>query len=491
MTAVTLIFPHQLFADHPCIKKGLVVYLIEECLFFKQYHFHKQKLVLHRASMKKFAHFLSQRNITVDYIDSQNDLSDVRTLINHLAQLNITEIQFVDVADNWLKTRIESSCKKHHIEIAEAVSPNFLNTLEGVKSFFDNKKTYFQTAFYIEQRKQRAILLDAGGQPVGGQWTFDADNRLKYPKNDKPPVITVAKEDSYGQEANDYVAKYFPNNYGSAEKFIYPTDHAGASSWLDEFLETRFEKFGVYEDAIVANEHYLHHSVLTPMLNIGLLSPQQIIDRALQVALKKNIPLNSLEGFIRQIIGWREFIRIVYEREGNKQRTKNYWGFDRKIPESFWQGTTGILPVDNVIKKVLQTGYSHHIERLMVIGNFMLLCEFHPDEVYRWFMEMYVDAYDWVMVPNVYGMTQFADGGMMTTKPYISGSNYLLKMSDYQKGGWTEIWDGLFWRFMHVNRDLFLKNPRLSMLVKTFDKMPEKKRKKHISVAENHLNQLD
>ena len=491
MTAVTLIFPHQLFADHPCIKKGQGVYLIEECLFFKQYHFHKQKLVLHRASMKKFAHFLSQRNITVDYIDSQNDLSDVRTLINHLAQLNITEIQFVDVADNWLKTRIESSCKKHHIEIAEAVSPNFLNTLEGVKSFFDNKKTYFQTAFYIEQRKQRAILLDAGGQPVGGQWTFDADNRLKYPKNDKPPVITVAKEDSYGQEANDYVAKYFPNNYGSAEKFIYPTDHAGASSWLDEFLETRFEKFGIYEDAIVANEHYLHHSVLTPMLNIGLLSPQQIIDRALQVALKKNIPLNSLEGFIRQIIGWREFIRIVYEREGNKQRTKNYWGFDRKIPESFWQGTTGILPVDNVIKKVLQTGYSHHIERLMVIGNFMLLCEFHPDEVYRWFMEMYVDAYDWVMVPNVYGMTQFADGGMMTTKPYISGSNYLLKMSDYQKGGWTEIWDGLFWRFMHVNRDLFLKNPRLSMLVKTFDKMPEKKRKKHISVAENHLNQLD
>jgi deoxyribodipyrimidine photolyase-related protein len=491
MTAVTLIFPHQLFADHPCIKKGRVVYLIEECLFFKQYHFHKQKLVLHRASMKKFAHFLSQRNITVDYIDSQNDLSDVRTLINHLAQLNITEIQFADVADNWLKTRIESSCKKHHIEIAEAVSPNFLNTLEGVKCFFDNKKTYFQTAFYIEQRKQRAILLDAGGQPVGGQWTFDADNRLKYPKNDKPPVITVAKEDSYGQEANDYVAKYFPNNYGSAEKFIYPTDHAGASSWLDEFLETRFEKFGIYEDAIVANEHYLHHSVLTPMLNIGLLSPQQIIDRALQVALKKNIPLNSLEGFIRQIIGWREFIRIVYEREGNKQRTKNYWGFDRKIPESFWQGTTGILPVDNVIKKVLQTGYSHHIERLMVIGNFMLLCEFHPDEVYRWFMEMYVDAYDWVMVPNVYGMTQFADGGMMTTKPYISGSNYLLKMSDYQKGGWTEIWDGLFWRFMHVNRDLFLKNPRLSMLVKTFDKMPEKKRKKHISVAENHLNQLD
>jgi len=491
MTAVTLIFPHQLFANHPCIVTGQDVYLIEECLFFKQYRFHQQKLVLHRASMKKYAHLLDQLNVKVNYIDSQNELSDVRKLIHHLAQQNITGIQFADVADNWLKTRIKSCCNTHNIKITETVSPNFLNTLDGVKPFFDKKKTYFQTAFYIEQRKQRNILLDTEGHPLGGQWTFDADNRLKYPKNDKPPLVTAAKEDCYGQEAKAYVAKHFPNNYGSAENFIYPTDHAGASIWLDEFLETRFEKFGSYEDAMVANEHYLHHSVLTPMLNIGLLSPQQIIDKALQVGDNKSIHLNSLEGFIRQMLGWREFIRIVYEREGGKQRTKNFWGFERKIPESFWLGTTGIFPVDNVIKKVLQTGYSHHIERLMVIGNFMLLCEFHPDDVYRWFMEMYVDAYDWVMVPNVYGMSQFADGGLMTTKPYISGSHYLLKMSDYQKGAWTDIWDGLFWRFMHVYRDFFLKNPRLGMLVKTFDKMPEEKRKKHIDVAENYLNQLD
>jgi deoxyribodipyrimidine photolyase-related protein len=491
MTAVTLIFPHQLFASHPCIVKGQAIYLIEEFLFFKQYRFHRQKLVLHRASMKKYARLLDQLNVKVNYIDSQNELSDVRQLIPHLAQQNVTGIQLADVADKWLMTRIKSCCNTHNIKITKTVSPNFLNTIDGVKPFFDDRKTYFQTAFYIEQRKQRNILLNPDGQPLGGQWTFDAANRLKYPKNDQPPAVTAAKEDSYLQEAKVYVAKYFPNIYGSAKNFIYPTDHADASIWLDEFLETRFEKFGSYEDAMVVNEHYLHHSVLTPMLNIGLLSPHQIIDRALLVADNKNIPLNSLEGFIRQIMGWREFIRIVYEREGGKQRTKNFWGFERKIPESFWQGTTGIFPVDNVIKKVLQTGYSHHIERLMVIGNFMLLCEFHPDEVYRWFMEMYVDAYDWVMVPNVYGMSQFADGGLMTTKPYISGSHYLLKMSDYQKGAWTEIWDGLFWRFMHVHRDFFLKNPRLGMLVKTFDKMPEEKRKKHIAVAENYLNQLD
>ena len=226
------------------------------------------------------------------------------------------------------------------------------------------------------------------------------------------------------------------------------------------------------------------------MLNMGLLAPQQIIEKVLAYALKHAVPMNSVEGFIRQIMGWREFIRIVYQREGSRQRSTNFWGFTRAIPASFWSGTTGIYPVDNVIQKTLQTGYSHHIERLMVMGNFMLLCEFDPNEVYKWFMEMYVDAYDWVMVPNVYGMTQFADGGLMTTKPYISGSNYLLKMSDYPKGDWTAIWDALFWRFMHVHRSFFEQNPRLNMLVKTFDKMPTEKKNKHLDMAEKYLSTL-
>jgi deoxyribodipyrimidine photolyase-related protein len=201
--------------------------------------------------------------------------------------------------------------------------------------------------------------------------------------------------------------------------------------------------------------------------------------------------MNSLEGFIRQVIGWREFIHIVYLREGTKQRTINYWQFKRKIPPSFWSGTTGIEPVDQVIQKILTTGYCHHIERLMILGNFMVLCEFDPDEVYRWFMEMFVDAYDWVMVPNVYGMTQFADGGLMTTKPYISGSNYLMKMGQWQKGNWCNVWDGLFWQFMHKQRSFFSQNPRLGMLLKTFDKMPEEKRQQHLTNATTFLHQLD
>ena len=242
---------------------------------------------------------------------------------------------------------------------------------------------------------------------------------------------------------------------------------------------------------MVSKESFLYHSVLSPLINIGLLSPQQVVSEALKAGKKKNIPLNSLEGFIRQLIGWREFIRLVYEREGTKQRTTNYWGFKRNIPKSFWNGTTGIEPIDIVIQKTLKTGYCHHIERLMVLGNFMLLCEFDPDEVYRWFMELFIDAYDWVMVPNVYGMTQFADGGLMTTKPYISGSNYLMKMGDWKKGEWTTIWDGLFWRFMNEHRNFFSQNPRLGMLLKTFDKMPKEKQTAHLNAANQFLKKLD
>jgi deoxyribodipyrimidine photolyase-related protein len=230
--------------------------------------------------------------------------------------------------------------------------------------------------------------------------------------------------------------------------------------------------------------------LISPLLNSGLLTPDLIISKSLVYSEKNNIPLNSTEGFIRQIIGWREFIRGIYQCNGSSQRTKNFWGFNRKIPASFYNGTTGILPLDDTIKKVISTGYCHHIERLMILGNFMLLCEFDPDEVYKWFMELFIDSYDWVMVPNVYGMSQFADGGLMSTKPYISGSNYILKMSDYSKGDWHAIWDALFWRFMNVNRDFFLKNPRLGMLVRSYDKMTDEKKESIQNTSESFLDKL-
>ena len=493
---VALIFPHQLFKEHPAIRFVDTVYMVEDFLFFNQYQFNKKKLILHRASMQYYADYLLQKGITINYIESTDKLSDIRVLIPELANRKVEHIYYAQVADEWLQTRMKINAEKFDIKLSALKSPDFLNSGDDVADFFDSRKTYFQTDFYIWQRKKRNILLETNDKPIGGKWTYDVENRLKFPKNEIVPLLQVPDNNKYVTEACNWVDENFADNYGNTTSpfsnlgGFYPVTHNEAEQWLDDFLKYRFKNFGIYEDAMVANEHFLYHSGLTPMLNIGLLIPQQIIDKALEAAVEYDIPLNSLEGFIRQIMGWREFIHIVYEREGNKQRTTNYWGFTRKIPKSFWTAKTGIHPVDVVIKKVLATGYTHHIERLMVMGNFMLLCEFDPDEVYLWFMEMYIDAYDWVMVPNVYGMTQFADGGLMVTKPYISGSNYLLKMGDWKKGPWQDIWDGLFWRFMHVHRDLFLQNPRLGMLIKTFDKMPDEKKQKHLTVAEDFLKSL-
>lgn len=490
MKAVSIVFPHQLFLQHPSLSTDTPVYLIEEWLYFQQYPFHKQKLILHRASMQYYAQWLRRNGFEVEYIETTDIRSDIRQLLRYLAGMGITHVQVAALADNWLQQRIGTAANKYQVQISVTPTPGFLNQKETLDNYFNGKKTYFQTDFYIWQRKERNLLLDASRKPLGGKWTYDAENRERFPKNGKPPALNFPVSNVYLEEAIAYVEKKFTTNPGAATPFCYAITFADADTWLQQFLKERFRDFGVYEDAMVRNETFLHHSVLTPMLNVGLLTPQQVLHAALEAAAAYNIPLNSLEGFVRQIVGWREFIRIVYEREGSRQRTTNYWGFTRKIPASFYNGTTGIVPIDTVIKRVLQTGYCHHIERLMVLGNFMLLCEFDPNEVYRWFMELFVDAYDWVMVPNVYGMTQFADGGLMTTKPYISGSNYLLKMGDWEKGEWCAAWDGLFWRFMHEHRNFFSQNPRLGMLLKTFDKMPDEKRAQHLKQAETFLASL-
>ncbi len=489
MQEATVIFPHQLFEDHPALAKGRKVYLIEEYLFFKQYRFHKQKLAFHRATMKSYQSWLEGQGHAVEYVECHQAEGDVRKWVN---QFEADALHFVDPVDNYLARRLKKGCTMKGIEVRQYDSPSFINTRDSLSTFFKpSKKKFFQTEFYISQRKSLGILLEDGDNPRGGKWTYDVENRKRYPAKGTPPAIAFPAKNPFHDEALVYVEKHFPDHPGNLQSTpLYPIDFQSSSAWLDQFLQVRFHGFGDYEDAIVADQNILHHSVLSPLLNSGLLTPAFVVDRILRYAEEHQVPLNNTEGIIRQIIGWREFIRGVYEVKGSEERTRNFWGFERKIPQSFYDGTTGIAPIDITIRKLLATGYNHHIERLMVLGNFMVLCEFDPDEVYRWFMEMYIDAYDWVMVPNVYGMSQFADGGLMSTKPYISGSNYLMKMSNYKKGAWQTTWDGLFWRFMHVHREFFLRNPRLSMLVRTYDKMSEEKRNGHLQAAQDFLSTL-
>jgi len=487
--AINLIFPNQLFAESPLLENGHEVYLIEEYLFFKKYAFHKQKIAFHRATMQYYAQYLKERGLVVHYVPSTALQSDIRVFLEALQE--VQKIHLIDPVDNYLEKRIRT--KTGHVNIQFYDSPLFINTKTDLSTFFKpDKKSFFQTSFYKQQRKKLKILMDEQGNPMGGQWTFDSENRKKYPKGKTPPNIYFPKSDEFWLEAVNYTEEHFSQNPGEVSKDpIYPNNHSEAKAWFEQFLQHRFFDFGVYEDAIVKEHIFLNHSLLSPLLNVGLLLPMEVIHRSVSFAEKENIPINSTEGFVRQIIGWREFMRGMYEFKGSYSRTKNYWQFTRKIPPSFYTGTTGIDPIDDTIKKVLKTGYCHHIERLMILGNFMLLCEFNPDEVYRWFMELFIDAYDWVMVPNIYGMSQFSDGGTFATKPYIGGSNYIRKMSNYPSGDWEKTWDGLFWNFMHEHQEFFSSNPRLGMLLHGYKRMSDEKKAIHLENAEKFLKRLD
>ena len=371
-------------------------------------------------------------------------------------------------------------------------TPGFLNTREDNAQFLGARKKWFMAEFYKFQRRRLNVLM-AGDLPQGGQWSFDEDNRKKVPARllSEIPDLPRINRSSADLVARESVNADFPDNYGTLDNLIYPTTHKAAADWLHDFLNERFDRFGDYEDAIVKGESWLWHSVLTPMLNVGLLTPQHVLDAALAHAASSDVPINSLEGFVRQIIGWREFMRATYEDLGGKMRSTNHWAHHRKMPSSFYDGTTGIAPIDDTIHRILATGYCHHIERLMVLGGFMFLCEIDPDEVYLWFMEMFVDSYDWVMVPNTYAMSQHADGGLITTKPYFSGSNYIKKMSNWGTGDWAQTWDGLYWRFIWLHRARLGGNPRWAMMCRTVERMDPAKRDAHLARAERFLRDLD
>ena len=493
--SVTLIFPNQLFKDSPILDNINInnnsVYLIEELLFFKHYKFHKHKIAFHRSSMKKYEDYLTNKGVIVNYINSYEDQSDIRIFLDNLDNGDIAEINIYNPADDWLLKRINNHRK--NIQLNQYPNPLFINSDFDLKDFFrSDKKSYSHAVFYKQQRKKHNILMINNDSPVGGKFSFDTENRKKYPKNENPPKISHPKSDKYWSEAINYTNKYFSDNYGDLSTTqYYPNDFKGSEQWFSNFLKQRFEKFGDYEDAVVDNQIFLNHSILTPMLNVGLINPKEIINKALAYADNNEIRINSLEGFIRQIIGWREFIRGMYIAKGSFSRTQNFWGYKRKIPDSFYDGTTGIQPIDDSIHKTLKYGYCHHIERLMVLGNFMLLCEFEPDQVYQWFMELFIDSYDWVMVPNVYGMSQFADGGTFATKPYISSSNYIKKMSNYKNGDWCKIWDALYWNFINNNASFFKSNPRLSMMVHLLNRMSNDKKDEHMKNASQFLKSLN
>lgn len=475
-----LIYPHQLFKNHPGIAQDVKVFLIEEPLFFTEFPMHRQKLMLHRLSMQAYQSSLEEKGYDVRYISCQ-DLKKTEDIFGTLKKEKITECEVMDVTDFWLHKRLEKASQDNNIPITWIKTMLFILEKDDAKKRYINSKKLMKN-FYRNIRVDLNLLMD-GDEPLGGKWSFDEDNRKKLPKKIKVPAEMSTLVSDEVAEAREWVGGFDGELYGDTEKYWIPYNHTDAEGYLEKFLTERFCNFGTYEDALSQEHVRVFHSTISPLLNIGLLEPVDVIKRAIEYTEKNNVPINSLEGFVRQIVGWREFMRAAYEVDGSMMRTKNFWGYTKKLPKAFWRGETGIDPVDLSIKRSLEYGYVHHIERLMVIGNCMLLAEYSPDEVYRWFMALYVDSYDWVMVPNVYGMSQFADGGIFATKPYIAGSNYLKKMSDYPKGPWEEKLTGLYWNFIHTHKEFFLKNHRLSMMPRLLEKMSDNKRQTHLENA--------
>ena len=290
-------------------------------------------------------------------------------------------------------------------------------------------------------------------------------------------------------EVKKMVDQLFPNHPGDVKNFWLGSSRKDALKVIDVFINKKITNFGDYEDAVKKNDPFLFHSILSPYLNIGLITPKEILKKILNANQKKQIPLNSLEGFIRQIIGWREFMRGIYQNHSNQLEKTNFFKHQRKLTDDWYNGTTGIEPIDDAIKDVIKYGYTHHIIRLMHLSNVMNLSQLHPKEIYKWFMEMFVDSSDWVMSPNVYGMGTFSDGGIFSTKPYICGSNYILKMSDYKKGEWSEIVDGLYWNFISKNIKTIEKNPRMGMVRLSLNRISSEKLLKHKIIAKKFINE--
>lgn len=491
-----LIMGDCLFPNHDQLLRARgqqQILMIEDYGLCTHYRYHKHKLVFFLTAMREHAKRLEQNHELSYYpLEDQAENLDNRSfeekLDHHLSkQPKINSLRCYEVDDLFFEKRLKAWAHQHDIQVEWVPSPKFLFDLQNFKDYLDSSRKPFLKTYYEKQRKALKILVDDKLEPTGGQWSYDQDNRKKLPTKISLPHSLAFHESPKLKEVKAMVNRHFKEHPGNTKEFRWATTPEQVQAVVEQFIHEKLELFGPYEDAFEAEYKFLFHSTLSPYLNIGLITPEEVLDQVLKHYQKHDSHLPSVEGFVRQVMGWREFIRGMYR---NFDFDKNHFNLQAKLSNHWYEGNTGIPPLDDCIRKVNEEAYNHHIERLMVIGNLMLLCEIHPQEVYRWFMEMYIDSADWVMAPNVFGMSQFSDGGSFATKPYIAGSNYLRKMSHYPKGDWCDVVDGLYWRFIDRHRETFAKNHRMGMMLGTLKKM-NSERKAHIfNAAENFLKKI-
>jgi deoxyribodipyrimidine photolyase-related protein len=491
------------------------IYIIEEPIYFGdrdvKLNFNKLKLIYHRASMKYYHDYLEKNisktqthNITITYLD-YNDLKS-KTSSGYKTIKNNAKIHMFDPVDTLLESKYAKLFGK---KLNYLDSPLFLCSNKNLEEYHKtkpNKDSYTHASFYKWQRTRLHILEN--------DKTYDTENRNKMPLDTKIPPLP--KNDSSNKETRKYLVEaieyinkspVFSKNleplyvlsgtHITPESIHFPITHKSSIAWLEHFCKNRLDNFGKYEDSIDSiPRNFLFHSTISPMLNIGLITPEQVVTIVSNYYNKhkssSGISISTYEGFMRQVIGWREYQRYIYKYIGDKMRHSNHFNNERKLKDNWYKATTGIKPVDDAIMMAINDGYIHHILRLMVVGNFMNLVGIHPDEVYKWFMEFSMDSYDWVMIGNVYSMTLWADGGLTMRKPYISGDGYIMKMGNYtskRNEDWNSIWNNVFHDFIDRNQEPLSKT-YYNGIVKAWIRKSEKEKKEELTKAREFIDSI-
>lgn len=472
-----IIFPVTLFEDTSALEGYDTIYIVEDSVYFQLYKFHKLKLALHIASMNSYAEYLKSLSYNVEYITNQYADELYAKLESATAY---------DPVDHGVRKKLKSISN-----LTILPTPYFLTSIEQLNEFKILTPTYsHDTSFYRWQRKRLNILMESDGVTPIGKWTYDTENREKFPIDIVEPVTYPTPTDQYRIDAIARVKKEFPSNYGSLDYFIYPINHEEARQQLKIFIDNKFKNFGKYQDGSSKDIAFGYHSVISSSLNIGLLTPQYVLDTVMSAMTTHKIPIASVEGFIRQLIGWREYCRLLYEFEGEKMTQMNYFNNQNSLSSVWWEGKTTLKPIDNIIARVNKYAYAHHIERLMYLSSVMLMCMIHPKYVYKWFMELVsIDAYDWVMTPNIYGMGSYADGGMMMSRPYFSSIAYVEKMSDHQVDKPTqELWNALYYNFIATNQTQLRKNYYTARWIGNYHRKTDKEKASIKSIASEFIN---
>jgi len=459
---------------------------------------HPKKIAFCFAAMRKFAARLEQAGWRVAYSRLEDD-DNRQSIVGELLRRAEAEGAGEVIATEPGEWRLIEALTHVPLKVRQLPDDRFIASHADFVAWAEGRKSLRMEYFYREMRRKTGLLME-GDQPMGGKWNFDHENR-------KPAGDDLFREgplrfdpDATVGEVLDLVEARFPDNFGRLRPFWFATDAGQAAQALDHFLAHALPLFGDYQDAMLQGDRFLYHAVISIYLNAGLLDPMEVCRRAEAEYQKGNAPLNSVEGFIRQILGWREYVRGIYFREGPGYSSRNALNHQRNLPDLYWGAETRMNCVAHVVGQTRDEAYAHHIQRLMITGNFALLAGVNPAEVHEWYLAVYADAYEWVEAPNTVGMSQFADGGLVASKPYVSSGAYIGRMSDYcrschysvtKKTGETACpFNLLYWAFLDSHRDRFGGSPRMAQMYRTWDRMEPSHRKAVLSEAAAFLDRM-